>query len=121
MCKQPSVVHRAIDKFDVYVGRPSKWGNPFMIGRDGDRDQCIALYREWIETQPALLKAIEAGELYDQTLACWCAPKACHADVLVELSNAAADRYYERQEVSELMWDAFHEGGGTFEDFATYY
>jgi hypothetical protein len=33
---------------DVYVGRPSKWGNPFVIGRDGSREEVIAKYRAWI-------------------------------------------------------------------------
>jgi len=32
----------------IYVGRPSKWGNPFVIGRDGSRDEVIAKYRAWI-------------------------------------------------------------------------
>jgi hypothetical protein len=32
----------------VYVGRPGKWGNPFVIGRDGSRDEVIAKYRAWI-------------------------------------------------------------------------
>jgi hypothetical protein len=45
----------------VYVGRPSKSGNPLMIGRDGTRDEVIAKYRAWIEQQPALLAAL--GEL----------------------------------------------------------
>ena len=39
----------------VYVGRPSKWGNPLMIGRDGTHDQVIAKYRDWIVRQPALM------------------------------------------------------------------
>ena len=43
----------------VYVGRPSKWGNPFAIGRDGTRDQVIAKYRVWIVLQPALMAALE--------------------------------------------------------------
>jgi Domain of unknown function (DUF4326) len=41
----------------VYVGRPSKWGNPFAIGRDGTRDEVIAKYRAWIVRQPALMAA----------------------------------------------------------------
>ena len=69
----------------VYVGRPSKWGNPFMIGRDGTRDQVIAKYRDWIVRQPALMGALD--ELRGKHLVCWCAPERCHADVLVELAN----------------------------------
>jgi hypothetical protein len=64
---------------------PSKWGNPFVIGRDGSRDQVIAKYRAWIVRQPALMAALH--ELRGKDLVCWCAPERCHADVLLELAN----------------------------------
>jgi hypothetical protein len=69
----------------VYVGRPSKWGNPFVIGRDGSRDEVIAKYRAWIVRQPALMAALP--ELRNKSLVCWCAPERCHAEVLIELAN----------------------------------
>jgi len=69
----------------VYVGRPSKWGNPFVIGRDGSRDEVIARYRAWIVRQPALMAALP--ELRAKSLICWCSPNRCHADVLIELAN----------------------------------
>jgi Domain of unknown function (DUF4326) len=71
----------------VYVGRPSKWGNRFVIGRDGSRADVIAKYRAWIVEQTDLMRSI--GELRGRNLACWCAPQACHADVLIELANAS--------------------------------
>ena len=67
----------------IYVGRPSKWGNPFVIGRDGSRNEVIAKYRAWIVQQPALLAALR--ELRGKDLVCWCAPERCHADVLIDL------------------------------------
>ena len=69
----------------VYVGRPSRWGNPFVIGRDGSRDEVIAKYRAWIVRQPALMAALP--ELRNKDLVCWCAPKRCHCEVLIELAN----------------------------------
>jgi hypothetical protein len=69
----------------VYIGRPSKWGNPFVIGRDGSRADVIAKYRAWIVAQPALMNALD--ELRGRDLICWCAPLACHGDVLIELAN----------------------------------
>lgn len=69
----------------VYVGRPSKWGNPFVIGRDGSRTEVIAKYRAWIVAQPELMNALH--ELRGRDLVCWCAPLACHGDVLRELAN----------------------------------
>ena len=80
------VVHCKRAKYDVYVGRPSKWGNPFTIGRDGTRAQVIAKYRAWILTQPDLVEAARR-ELRGKVLACWCAPLACHAEVLAEIAG----------------------------------
>nr|WP_089173003.1 DUF4326 domain-containing protein [Bosea sp. AS-1] len=69
----------------VYIGRPSKWGNPFVIGRDGTRAEVIAKYRKWVVAQPELMGALD--ELRGRDVVCWCAPHACHGDVLVDLAN----------------------------------
>lgn len=69
----------------VSVARPSKWGNPFKIGKDGTREQVIAKYEEWLMKQPRLLAALP--ELRGKVLVCWCAPLPCHADVLDRLAN----------------------------------
>lgn len=79
----PLVVNKKTDKFDVYIGRGSKWGNPFIIGKNGDRDKVISLYRRYILKQQHLLDAL--GELEGKRLGCFCKPEACHGDVLVEL------------------------------------
>lgn len=83
------VVHCKRDKYDVYIGRPSKWGNPFEIGKDGDRETVIKKYREWITNGKGkhLLKDIH--ELKGKILGCWCYPNTCHGDVLHELSECA--------------------------------
>lgn len=80
-----TVVHCKRAAHDVYIGRPSKWGNPFVIGKDGDRETVLRKYREWIRTQPDLLAALP--ELKGKTLGCWCKPRACHGDVLAELAD----------------------------------
>lgn len=79
------VVHCKRSKHDVYIGRPSKWGNPFQIGRDGTREQVIAQYRAWVIKQPKLMSALP--ELKGKVLGCWCSPQACHGDVLAELAE----------------------------------
>jgi hypothetical protein len=84
----PLVVHCKRAAHDVYIGRPSKWGNAFVIGRDGTRDEVIARYEAWLLQQPELVGAL--GELAGKTLGCWCAPAACHGDVLARLANARA-------------------------------
>lgn len=88
MTAEPRVLHRRrhmIPMNSVYVGRPSKWGNPFRIGEHGTREQVIAEYERWIQTQPQLLAALH--ELRGKNLVCWCAPQACHADVLLRMAN----------------------------------
>ncbi|GAA5666115.1 hypothetical protein Brsp07_04624 [Brucella sp. NBRC 14130] len=74
----------------VYIGRPSKWGNPFVIGRDGDRDTVIAKYRRWIRTKPELMASLH--ELRGRDLVCFCAPQPCHGDVLLALVEELGER-----------------------------
>ena len=77
------VVNLRQERFDVYIGRGSKWGNKFVIGRDGDRAEVIRKYREWILNNEYLLSCL--AELKDKVLGCYCKPLPCHGDVLVEL------------------------------------
>lgn len=76
------VVHCKKSDYDVYIGRPSKWGNPCSIGKDGSREEVIEKYRQWLKNQPQLLNSL--WELQGKILGCWCKPKPCHGDVLVE-------------------------------------
>jgi hypothetical protein len=79
------VVHCRRERYDVYIDRPSRWGNPFVVGRDGTREEVIAKYRQWLMGRPDLLARL--GELRGKVLGCWCKPKACHGDVLAELAG----------------------------------
>jgi len=69
----------------IYVGRPSKWGNPFQIGRDGTRRQVISKYEDWLLGNASLLAQIY--ELRGHDLVCWCSPKDCHGEILLQLAN----------------------------------
>ena len=77
------VVNVKRERYDIYIGRPSKWGNPFIIGKDGSRAEVVAKYAGWIRCQPKLLSQIE--ELRGKVLGCWCKPEPCHGDVLIQL------------------------------------
>ena len=74
----------------IYVGRGSKWGNPFMVGMYSggepiDRDEAVRLYRQHIRINHL---ESEITQLRGKNLACWCPlDKPCHADVLLELAN----------------------------------
>jgi len=76
------VVHCKRNKYDVYIGRGSKWGNPFRIGIHGNRTEVIAKYKEYFLSNQDLLE--DSYELIGKTLGCWCSPKECHGDVLVK-------------------------------------
>jgi hypothetical protein len=69
----------------VYIGRPTKWGNPFVIGPDGNRQEVVQKYKDYILSNQSLLSQVH--ELRGKDLICFCAPQQCHGDVLIELAN----------------------------------
>ena len=81
--KTRRVVHCKKDPYDVYIGRPSKWGNPFPLEDESERLDVIEKYARWVSHQPKLMADLH--ELRGKVLGCWCAPKPCHGDVLVDL------------------------------------
>lgn len=87
------VVHCKKAEFDVYIGRPGPWGNPFVVGEHGTREEVVEQYAEWLLEQPELVaKAKE--ELKGKILGCWCAPKLCHGDILAEIVNEENNNDY---------------------------
>lgn len=104
----------------VYVGRPSRWGNPFVIGQEIPKDafpnvapfqrrqvrtladlqptngvrsaeHATTLYRTWISNHPEVAAAARR-DLAGRDLCCWCGPEnPCHADVLLEIANGDRD------------------------------
>lgn len=84
------VVHCRRESYDIYIGRPSVWGNCFSH-QEGtlarfkvdSRAKAIEKYEAHVRSSPELLRRLP--ELVGKRLGCWCAPKACHGDVLVKL------------------------------------
>ena len=77
----------------IYVGRPSKWGNPFQIGQNYQeriltRQDAVHAFEEWLlaSDQGQELLA-DIGELTGHDLVCWCSPFPCHADILMREAN----------------------------------
>lgn len=68
----------------TYIGRPSIFGNPFVIGRDGSREQVIAKFEEYARSNKQLLQAIRALD-ENAVLRCFCKPLACHGDIIIKL------------------------------------
>ena len=79
-----------VPKGAVYVGRPSKFGNPFTIGKDGSREEVIQKFEAWLfvadenSSPPMLITIDDLRSLRGKDLVCWCAPEACHAQILMK-------------------------------------
>lgn len=93
--KQTSVVNVKRENCDIYIGRPGIYGNPFIVGKDGDRYQVINKHRQ------AIMVSIDKGDLtredfeplQGKKLGCYCKPLACHGDVLADIANNL-DEYF---------------------------
>lgn len=86
------IVHCKKEKYDIYIGRPSKWGNPYShkLGKYIDidhvcssRQEAIEKYKEYFLNNNYLISCLE--ELKGKTLGCWCKQKKCHGDFLAEI------------------------------------
>ena len=85
----PKVIHKrdmSVYPGSVYVGRPSKWGNSFVIGRDGTRKEVIQKHKIKALSDTNFVSQVRE-ELAGRILACWCYPLPCHGDTLVHIAN----------------------------------
>jgi hypothetical protein len=80
-------VHNKKNPFDVYIGRPSPWGNPFVIGKDGTREEVVAKHRRYLHARPWLIEMAQR-RLTGKVLGCWCSPsQLCHGDNFIEVCD----------------------------------
>lgn len=89
MNHQPKVLNRYKLKpgeTGVYCGRGSPWGNPFVIGKDGTRDEVCDKYEDYAETMPDLATAMKE-QLKGKNLICFCKPCRCHCDTILRIAN----------------------------------
>lgn len=89
----PLVVHCRRERFDVYVGRPTVWGNPYSHKENTaakykveTREEAIAAFEQWVLALPGFVRFIKQ-ELRGKVLGCWCSPDPCHAEVLARIAN----------------------------------
>ena len=92
--KTASVVNKyKVPKYDVYIGRGSKWGNPFTHldsatkaeFKVATREESVEAFKEYIVNGDGQHLLADLDELRGKVLGCFCKPKACHGDVLLEL------------------------------------
>lgn len=89
----PLVVHCKREQYDVYVGRPTVWGNPYSH-KEGTvarfkvetREEAIVKFEQWVRGMPGFVRFIRQ-ELRGKTLGCWCSPDACHGEILARIAN----------------------------------
>jgi hypothetical protein len=80
------IVHCRRQKYDVYVGRPSDFGNPFELGKDGTREEVIEKFKIYfigrLHKDEQFKRVV--NKLKGKVLACWCYPKDCHARIIID-------------------------------------
>ena len=90
--KATSVVNLNKEPYDVYIGRGSKWGNPYTTIKNKETlaseivetsEEAISKYKDYVLSNPDLYNSLD--ELEGKVLGCFCKPKPCHGDVLLEL------------------------------------
>ena len=85
----------------VYIGRGSKWGNPFVIGKDGTRDEVCEKHAEYLRNQvrSGEISKEELAELHGKDLVCFCAPARCHGDILVKAAAWAYEQLNAKEQI----------------------
>lgn len=81
------VAHVRDKTFTVYIGRPSIFGNPYIIGKDGDRKTVIRKFKKYALRTDRVLNAIKKLPRH-AILGCHCTPKACHGDVIIRIHKS---------------------------------
>jgi hypothetical protein len=98
----------------IYIGRPSRWGNPFSHRPETKALHVVATvelavdaYRAWLweEIKAGRITLEELAELHGQTLICWCKPGPCHGDVLAAAAAWADDKLFARDHDELLLPD----------------
>lgn len=86
-----------IPEGSVYIGRGSMWGNPFVMGRDGDRDSVCEQYSNFLKQEilSGRITLEQLAPLHGKDLVCFCAPLRCHGDTLTLAAAWAASKLKE--------------------------
>ena len=100
---ETKVVNCRFETYDVYIGRPSVFGNPFSHQENTkasvkvqSREAAIDMYRKWVNGEVTVnglnpLSMNEIKSLRGKVLGCWCKPHSCHGDILAEICDSDND------------------------------
>ena len=86
--------HGNIPSNAVYIGRGSMWGNPFVIGKDGDRDTVCNKHKQylWQQIQTGEVSLKDLAALHNKVLVCFCVPRRCHGHTLEDAAKWAVNK-----------------------------
>lgn len=81
----------------IYIGRGSRWGNPYVIGKHGNRDEVCDQHEEYLASQidSGTVSLNDLAQLHGKNLVCFCTPARCHGHTL---EHAAAWAYNQLKE-----------------------
>lgn len=109
--KHIKIVHCKKEKYDIYIGRPSIYGNPFEIGKDGTREEVIEKHMEWligvieIPNAPYCPTIEDIRKLKGNTLGCWCSPKPCHGENYDKILEDDENERYINEKTNRIRKD----------------
>jgi ParB-like chromosome segregation protein Spo0J len=79
------------NRLAIRIDRSTRYGNPFVLNEDGDRDEvCDSYERHYLVRKPSITERIDAGELTGKVLVCHCYPERCHGDCLAAEANSVS-------------------------------
>lgn len=79
------------ERLAVRIDRSTRYGNPFVLGEDGDRDEvCDAYERHYLPHKPSIVSRLDEAELTGKVLVCHCYPQRCHGDCLAAEANSVS-------------------------------
>ena len=88
--EKTTVVNLRDEDYEVFIGRPSLWGNPFKIGVHGSREEVIEKFREYLKDKPYLIE-LAHEMLKGRVLGCYCKPLACHGEVWISILDGEGE------------------------------
>lgn len=91
---QPKVYNKYKNppKDAIYIGRGSPYGNPFIIGKHGDRKQVVDMHKQSVLSNLQFMQNVRQN-LKGKSLICFCSPAACHGDFLLLIANLPEDEF----------------------------
>ncbi len=105
------IVNKYKEKYTHYIGRGSIFGNPFRIGKDGNRTEVIEQYAHYLSRPEAMIIVDRIYDLpEDAILGCYCHPKACHGEIIIKIWKELHDKKFHYKDILHLYDNTYYLG-----------